>query len=94
MDDVREGEELKRLAAQYELEKKGLEQIRQQEAHQLMADNLKQIDDVHKMKKLNQMQEDVRKQWGFSGWWCSRDVVVRGCEILLIEDVLAESTWI
>ena len=56
-----EGEELKRLAAQYELEKKRLEEIREAEARQLMADNLKQINDVEKMKTVARMQEEVSK---------------------------------
>jgi hypothetical protein len=58
-EDEQEGEELKRLAAQYELEKRSLDMIRQQEANQMMADNVRQIGDVQKMKKLNQMQEEV-----------------------------------
>ena len=60
-----EGEELRRLAAQYELEKKRLAEIRHAEGEQLRLDNLKQIDDVGKMKKLNQMQEDVSIEYTY-----------------------------
>ena len=60
-EEITEGAELKRLAAQYELEKKRLEEIQQAEAGQLMSDNLKQMDDVRKMRKIQQQQEEVRK---------------------------------
>lgn len=54
-----EGDELKRLAAQYEMEKKRLEEIRADEAKQLMSDNLRQIDDVKRMRDIHKMQEEV-----------------------------------
>jgi len=57
-DDRREGDELKKLATQYQLEKKRLELIRAEESKQLMSDNLQQIQDVHKMKLINQQQEE------------------------------------
>ncbi|KAK2148070.1 hypothetical protein LSH36_518g02010 [Paralvinella palmiformis] len=53
-----EGEELKRLAAQYEMEKKRLEEIRNAEARQLMSDNLKQIEDVEKMRHVLKQQDE------------------------------------
>ena len=58
-EDHVEGEELKRLAAQYEMEWKQLEKIRQNEAKVLMSDNLRQIQDVHRMKDIQKQQEDV-----------------------------------
>ena len=54
-----EGEELKRLAAQYDLERKRLEEIRRKEATVLMGDNVRQIDDVTKMKQIHLQQEEV-----------------------------------
>lgn len=54
-----EGEELKRLAVQYEQEKKRLFDIQQREAHQLMTDNLQQISDVYKMRDIQKAQEEV-----------------------------------
>jgi hypothetical protein len=58
-EDRIEGEELERLSAQYEQEKRRLEEIRQQEYKQLMADNLLQIDDVKRMRDNQDMQEEV-----------------------------------
>lgn len=53
-----EGEELKRLAAQYEMERKRLEEIRNAEARKLMSDNLKQIEDVEKMRNVLKQQDE------------------------------------
>lgn len=59
-DDLEvEKDELKRLAAQYQLEKKKLDEIHQAEARHLMADNLKQIGDVHRMRHIQRQQEEV-----------------------------------
>ena len=58
-EDQVEGEELKRLAAQYEQEKKRLEEIQRREAKTLMSDNLQQIDEVHKIRQVHQLQEEV-----------------------------------
>ena len=58
-DDTLEGEELKRLAAQYEQECKRLNEIRLQEAKQLMSDNIRQIQDVERMREIQQQQEEV-----------------------------------
>ena len=58
-EDMIEGEELKRLAAQYDLERKRLEEIRRKEATVLMGDNVRQIDDVTKMKQIHLQQEEV-----------------------------------
>ncbi len=55
-----EGEELKRLGAQYQLEKQRLDEIRNAEARQLMAENLKQIDDVKKMREIHKLQAEVK----------------------------------
>jgi len=57
-EDQVEGEELKRLAAQYDLERKRLDTIRKQEAKVLMTDNLRQIDDVHRIREIQKMQEE------------------------------------
>ena len=54
-----EGDELKRLAAHYELEKRRLDEARALETKQMMAENLQQIDDVKRMKQINQQQEEV-----------------------------------
>ena len=58
-EDNIEGDELKQLAAQYEMEKKRLAEIRAGEAAQLMADNLRQIEDVKTMRNIHKLQEEV-----------------------------------
>ena len=55
-----EGEELKKLAIQHEIEKKKLEDIRTEEARQLMTDNLRQIEDVKRTRDVQRRQEEVR----------------------------------
>lgn len=62
-DDNKEGDELKRLNAQYEMEKSRLDEIRKAEAKQLLTDNIQQIGDVQKMKDFNRMQEEVWISW-------------------------------
>ncbi|ELU10324.1 hypothetical protein CAPTEDRAFT_176680 [Capitella teleta] len=57
-DEIKEGEELKRLAAQYELEKKKLQVIRDEEAKQLLKDNRRQIADVEKMREYTKAHEE------------------------------------
>lgn len=57
-DDKVEGEELRRLAAHYELEKKRLEEIRQEESKQLMIDNKRQIADTKKINEIKAAQEE------------------------------------
>jgi len=57
-EDEAEGEELKRLSAQYELEKKRLDEIRKKEEKSLMVDNVQQIEDVHRMRQIQQQQEE------------------------------------
>ena len=54
-----EGEELKRLAAHYELEMRRLDEARALESEQMMKENLHQIDDVQRMKQINAQQEEV-----------------------------------
>jgi len=53
-----EGEELKRLAAQYEQERKRLDTIRKQEAKTLLSENLRQIDDVHRIRDIEKRHEE------------------------------------
>ena len=60
-EDIAEGEELKKLAVAYEREKERLENIRLQERLQMMRDNQQQIQDVQKMRKLKEAQEEVSK---------------------------------
>ncbi|CAD5114893.1 DgyrCDS3923 [Dimorphilus gyrociliatus] len=57
-DDKIEGEELRRLAAHYNLEKKRLEEIRQDESKQLMIDNKRQIADTKRMNEIKAAQEE------------------------------------
>ena len=58
-EDNKEGEELKKLAVQFQIEKERLETIRRDERHTLMKENLQQIKDVEKMKILQERQDDV-----------------------------------
>ena len=54
-----EGEELKRLAAHYELEKRRLDEARAVESKQLLKENMQQIEDVYRMREINAQQEEV-----------------------------------
>jgi len=56
--DREEGEELKKLAIQYEIEKKKLEQIRMEEKLQLGIDNKKQISDRQKLQEIENQQKE------------------------------------
>ena len=58
-EDTTEGEELQRLALQHQLEKQRLMEIRKVEGKQLLTDNLRQIDDVHRMQEIQKQQEAV-----------------------------------
>ena len=60
-EDIMEGEELKRLAAQYEIERAKLEEIRKEEAKGLMLDNQRQIEDVKKMREIHVQNEEVSR---------------------------------
>lgn len=57
-EDKKEGEELKKLAVQFHIEKERLETIRRDERHTLMKENVQQIQDVEKMKILQERQDD------------------------------------
>ncbi|XP_013402738.1 coiled-coil domain-containing protein 173-like [Lingula anatina] len=57
-DDKKEGEDLKKLAIQYHLEKKRLEDIRRDEQKQNMQQNVKRIEDVKKMREIQQEIEE------------------------------------
>ena len=58
-EDGKEGEELKKLAVQFQIEKERLESIRKDERKALMKENMQQIHDVEKMKILQQRQDEV-----------------------------------
>ena len=58
-EDNKEGEELKKLAVQFQIEKERLENIKRDERHGLMKENVKQIQDVEKMKILQERQDEV-----------------------------------
>ena len=60
-----EGEELKRLAAVNALEKERLEAVRKAEAATLMTDNVRQIDDVRRMRDVQKAQDEVRDFTGY-----------------------------
>merc|ERR1712154_519929 len=57
-EDNKEGEELKKLAVQFQIEKERLENIKRDERHGLMKENVKQIQDVEKMKILQERQDE------------------------------------
>ena len=59
VEDCKEGEELKKLAVQFQIEKERLESIRKDERKSLMKENMQQIHDVEKMKILQQRQDEV-----------------------------------
>ncbi|KAI8793239.1 cilia- and flagella- associated protein 210-like [Biomphalaria glabrata] len=56
--DLREAEELKKLAVQFQIEKERLDNIRREERLAMLQENMKQIQDVEKMKILQQKQEE------------------------------------
>lgn len=58
MEDNAEGEELKKLAVSYEREKERLENIRREERLQMMHENQQQIQNVRKMKQLQDLQAE------------------------------------
>lgn len=57
-DDIKEGEELKKLAVQFQIEKERLDNIRRDERHTLRNENMQQIKDVEKMKILQERQDE------------------------------------
>ncbi|RUS71231.1 hypothetical protein EGW08_021012 [Elysia chlorotica] len=58
VEDCKEGDELKKLAVQFQIEKERLESIRKDERKSLMKENMQQIHDVEKMKILQQRQDE------------------------------------
>ena len=60
-EDCKEGDELKKLAVQFAIEKERLENIRKEERKMLMTENVQQIQDVEKMKILQERQDEVRR---------------------------------
>lgn len=57
-NDRREGQELKLLAMQHQMEKQQIDDIRHQEQLDLLKENMRQIDDVKRMRKINRDLED------------------------------------
>lgn len=57
-EDCKEGDELKKLAVQFAIEKERLENIRKEERKMLMTENVQQIQDVEKMKILQERQDE------------------------------------
>ncbi|CAL1540031.1 unnamed protein product [Lymnaea stagnalis] len=58
LDELKEAEELKKLAVQFQIEKERLENIRREERLAMLNENMKQIQDVEKMKVLQEKQEE------------------------------------
>uniref|UniRef100_A0A0B6YQ31 Trichohyalin-plectin-homology domain-containing protein n=1 Tax=Arion vulgaris TaxID=1028688 RepID=A0A0B6YQ31_9EUPU len=58
LEDREEGEELKRLTAKFRLEKEKLENMRKEERKLVMQENLQQIEDMKKIKQLQEEQEE------------------------------------
>ncbi|XP_005104825.1 coiled-coil domain-containing protein 173 isoform X2 [Aplysia californica] len=58
VEDDKEGDELKKLAVQFQIEKERLENIRREERKSLMKENVQQIQDVEKMKILQERQDE------------------------------------
>lgn len=61
IEDVKEGEELKKLSVQFQIEKERLENIRKDERKALRDENMQQIRDVEKMMTLQQQQDEVHR---------------------------------
>ncbi|KAH9520065.1 hypothetical protein Btru_059855 [Bulinus truncatus] len=57
-DSLKEAEELKKLAVQFQIEKERLENIRREERLAMLQGNMMQIQDVEKMKLLQQKQDE------------------------------------
>ncbi|XP_060066979.1 cilia- and flagella- associated protein 210-like [Ylistrum balloti] len=58
VEDHLEGQELKKLASQYHVEKEHLESIRKDEKAQLLKDNMAQIESIKRMKQIQIQQEE------------------------------------
>ncbi|KAK3592985.1 hypothetical protein CHS0354_023210 [Potamilus streckersoni] len=58
LEDIKEGEELKKLALQFQLEKERLEKIAHDEKKQLLDDNRKQIIERSTLKQMQNQQEE------------------------------------
>ena len=57
---AREAEEVNKLEMQYELEKSRLARVEREERAVLLEDIKRQIDDVQKMRKIDELREEVR----------------------------------
>ena len=75
-EDNKEGEELKKLAVQFQIEKERLENIKRDERHGLMKENVKQIQDVEKMKILQERQDEVMKLFVKQHWSSSPSTLI------------------
>ncbi|OWF35640.1 coiled-coil domain-containing protein 173-like [Mizuhopecten yessoensis] len=58
VEDRLEGEELKKLASQYHVEKEHLVTIKRDEKAQLLKDNMSQIESIKRMKQIQLQQEE------------------------------------
>lgn len=54
-----EGDQLKKLAFQFNTEKERLENMRREERRRMMEDNRQQILDIKRMKEIQREQEEV-----------------------------------
>lgn len=59
LDELKEGEELKKLAAQYRIERERLVNMRKEEGKTILKENLQQIEDVKNIKLLREKEEEV-----------------------------------
>lgn len=57
----REAEEVNKLQMQYELEKARLARVEREERAVLLEDIKRQIDDVNKMRQIDELREEVRR---------------------------------
>ncbi|CAG5120914.1 unnamed protein product, partial [Candidula unifasciata] len=58
LNDLKEGEELKKLAAQFHIEKERLDKMRKEERKMVMKENVQQIEDCKKIKQLREQEQE------------------------------------
>lgn len=58
-NEQNEGDQLKKLAFQFNTEKERLENMRREERRRMMEDNRQQILDIKRMKEIQREQEEV-----------------------------------
>ncbi len=59
-EEEMEADALKKLQEQYAFERQQLEEIRRRDAKELLDENLQQIEDVERVRRIRQQQEEVR----------------------------------